>query len=114
LRIPADFNADSELDLVTANSSTNFLSAPSLAGGVSVLLGTGTGAYQSYRSYVFPFTPQFVLPPTSIAVGDFNNNNRPDLALSFIFTPFIAIMLDDGQGEFIQPTSFLDAGEPQM
>jgi hypothetical protein len=104
-----DFNADNKLDLVTSDDPANSL-APFATGGVSVLLGTGAGTFQSYRSYVFPFTPQFVLTPNSIAAGDFNNNNRTDLALSFSFTPFIAIMLDDGQGELIQPGGLLDAG----
>lgn len=105
----ADFNGDSKLDLVTANSaSTTF--AFNDAGGVSVLLGTGTGTFQSYRAYVYPFTPQFVLSPIAIASGDFNNNNRTDLAVSFGFVSFVAIMLDDGQGAVIQPTSLLDAG----
>lgn len=104
-----DLNADGKLDLVTSDDPSNS-DKPFATGGVSVLLGTGSGAFQSYRSYVYPFTPQFVLTPNAIAAGDFNNNNRPDLALSFDFTPFIAIMLDDGQGELIQPSSFLDAG----
>ncbi len=104
-----DFNADGKLDLVTSDDPSNS-DKPFATGGVSVLLGSGSGAFQSYRSYVYPFTPQFVLTPNSIAAGDFNNNNRPDVALSFDFTPFIAIMLDDGQGELIQPSSFLDAG----
>jgi len=105
----ADFNADSKLDLVTANSASSTL-ALNDKGGASVLLGTGTGAFQSYRAYVYPFTPQFVLSPIAIASGDLNNNNRTDLVLSFGVLNFVAIMLDDGQGGVIQPTSFLDAG----
>lgn len=105
-----DFNADGKFDLVTSDDPNIEVAPPVATGGVSVLLGTGTGTFQSYRSYVYPFTPQFVLSPTSIAAADFNNNNRTDLALSFSSTPFIAVMLDDGQGEFIQPSSFLDAG----
>ncbi|HWF88558.1 MAG TPA: FG-GAP-like repeat-containing protein [Pyrinomonadaceae bacterium] len=104
-----DFNADGKLDLVTSDDPSSEV-APFATGGVSVLLGTGTGTFQSYRSYAYPFTPQFVLSPTSIAAGEFNNNNRPDLAVGFSSVPYIAIMLDDGQGEFIQPGSFLDAG----
>ncbi|HEY9503653.1 MAG TPA: FG-GAP-like repeat-containing protein, partial [Pyrinomonadaceae bacterium] len=103
-----DFNADGKLDLVTTNDPADALT-PFATGGVAVLLGNGTGTFQSYRSYVYGFTTQFVLSPIAIAVGDLNNNNRPDLALSFSGTPFIAIMLDDGQGEFIQPDSFLSA-----
>ncbi|HEX6188584.1 MAG TPA: FG-GAP-like repeat-containing protein [Pyrinomonadaceae bacterium] len=103
-----DFNADGKLDLVTTDDPSSSV-APLATGGVSVLLGTGTGAFQSYRAYVYPFTSQFVFIPNSIAVGDFNNNSRPDLALSF-GAPFVGIMLDDGQGEFIQPTGFLDPG----
>lgn len=104
-----DFNADGKIDLVTADGSNSNLGASARA-GVSMLLGTGTGAFQSYRSYTYPYTAQFVLQPTAIAAGDFNNNNRPDLALSFIFTPYVAIMLDDGLGGLIQPTGFYDAG----
>ena len=104
-----DFNADGKLDLVTSDDPGN-TAGPFDTGGVSVLLGTGTGTFESYRSYVYAFTSQFVLTPNAIAAGDFNNNNRTDLALSFESTPFVTIMLDDGQGELIQSNSFLDAG----
>lgn len=104
----SDFNADGKLDLVTADSS-NTIFAPRGPTGVSVLLGTGTDAFESYRSYANPFTPGFVLTPSGIASGDFNSTSRPDLALTFAFTSLVGIMLDNGQGGFNEPV-FLDAG----
>ncbi|HKY42722.1 MAG TPA: FG-GAP-like repeat-containing protein [Pyrinomonadaceae bacterium] len=104
--VSGDFNVDGKLDLVTADAATSFLAGANLPGGVSVLLGTGTGVFESYRSYFYPIFANVFFQPTTIAVGDFNNNNRPDLALGFSFSPFVGVMLDDGQGEFIQPVGF--------
>ena len=66
-----DFDHDGHLDLAVANSG--------LYGdgvGVSVLLGNGDGSFQAAR--LFPAGGG----PFSVAVGDFNGDSFPDLAVA--------------------------------
>jgi hypothetical protein len=62
-----DFNGDGKIDLATANGD---------AGTVSVLLGTGAGAFKP------PVNAAAGSYPRGVAVGDFNRDGRPDLAAS--------------------------------
>src|ERR1700759_1966514 len=65
-----DFNADGKLDVAVA------LGAYNAAGGkVAVLLGNGDGTLQ------LPVYHPVSIPADSIAVADFNNDNRPDIAV---------------------------------
>ena len=81
--VAADFNADGEVDLAVAREQTS---------DVVVLLGNGTGGFQS--------TP---LGPFSVgsgrnfaAVGDFNGDGFPDLAVISIGTYNVTILLNKG------------------
>ena len=68
----ADFNADGKPDLAVANyGSTN----------VSVLLGQGDGTFHNAVGFSTGQNPQYS-PPQSLAVGDFNGDGRPDLAVA--------------------------------
>jgi len=91
--ITADFNKDGKPDLATANQRF---------GNISVLLGDGTGRFEQPQVRVFPS----VLSPTSIKVGDFNNDGNLDLVVvgrapgnSWIMER-IAIHLGNGTGHF--------------
>ncbi len=65
-----DFNADGKLDVAVA------LGAYNAAGGkVAVLRGNGDGTLQ------LPVYHPVSIPAESIAVADFNNDNRPDIAV---------------------------------
>jgi hypothetical protein len=66
-----DFNGDGVLDLVTANEF-----APGGDGGVSVLLGVGHGTFRAAKRIVAGGSP------SSVVVGDFNNDGRLDIAVA--------------------------------
>src|SRR5579859_3815279 len=61
-----DVNDDGRLDLVVADRSSN---------AVSVLLGEGGGAFQQHVDY----SVGTGLAPSSVALGDFNGDGKPDL-----------------------------------
>ena len=58
----ADFDGDGKIDLVMAN-----------AGGVTVLLGNGTGSFKG------PVSVAAGSNPVGVAVGDFNGDGRRDV-----------------------------------
>jgi hypothetical protein len=106
--VAGDFNADNKVDLITANSVESSNLPP--GGNVSVLVGKGTGAFESFRGFAFSFNPNFGFSPRALATGDFNNNGRPDLAIAFSVSPSVAIMLDDGAGGFNSPYAISTVG----
>ena len=98
--VAADFNGDSIVDMAVANTGTN--AAP---GSVSILFGNGDGTFQDAVNFVAG--PD----PTNLAVGDFNGDGNPDLAVTNP-TPTtvrggVAILYGDGQGGFSRPELFL-------
>ncbi|MGB7922528.1 MAG: FG-GAP-like repeat-containing protein [Pyrinomonadaceae bacterium] len=64
-----DLNADNKADLIVPNSGTH---------DVSVLFGTNPGNFSLPRHFALGGTP---LAPKVVALGDFNGDNRPDLAV---------------------------------
>ncbi|MGB4990441.1 MAG: FG-GAP-like repeat-containing protein [Pyrinomonadaceae bacterium] len=86
-----DFNRDGNQDLATAN----FNSA-----SVSIRLGDGAGGFTS------PAVAQITVAtgPRSVAIGDFNNDGRPDLATANSNSNNISIRLGDGADGFTSPT----------
>jgi len=93
----ADLNGDGNVDLVT----TNFGTSHHPGSTISVLLGKGDGTFQKAVSY-----PSGGIKPLWIAVGDFNGNGKPDLAvwntcgLVTCSLPFVQILLNNGDGTF--------------
>jgi hypothetical protein len=84
-----DLTGNGHVDIVTANSIGNF------RGNVSVLLGNGDGTFQAPTSYPLDFDGSL---PTSLALGDFNGDGAPDLAV----TSFrgLSVLLGNGDGTF--------------
>src|SRR5438094_6890427 len=66
----ADFNGDGTADLAVVDSPYKEL------GTVSILLGRGDGSFQAPEPYAVGSNP------TSVAVGDFNDDGRLDLAVA--------------------------------
>jgi hypothetical protein len=62
-------NGDGKLDLVTGNYGSD---------NVSLLFGNGDGTFQSARN----FSAGSGSGPNGIAVGDFNGDGRPDIAVA--------------------------------
>jgi ribosomal protein L35AE/L33A len=87
----ADFNADGKPDLVTANSIYPF------AGSVSVLLGNGDGTFQFARDYGVGSNA------SSVAVGDFNGDLFPDVAVTNPYSGSVLVLLNDQSQPWAAP-----------
>jgi hypothetical protein len=83
-----DFNGDGFPDLAVAQRGF-FLS---WGDTVQILLGNGDGTFQAGPSYNGPFAP------TSVVVGDFNGDGKPDIA--FAGGGGVSVLLGNGDGTF--------------
>jgi uncharacterized protein (TIGR03437 family) len=83
----ADFNADGNLDLAIANANSN---------NVTVLLGNGSGGFTAAPGSPFPAGSG----PQSVAVGDFNGDGKPDLAIANGTGGNVTVLLGNGAGGF--------------
>jgi hypothetical protein len=94
--VAADLTGNGILDLVVANQG---FSADGTFRAVSILLGNGDGSFQPARNIdIGPF-------PFAVAVGDFNGDGTPDLAVTHA-EPLasnldtVSILLGNGDGTF--------------
>ncbi len=91
-----DFNRDGHIDLAFTALNSND------AGTVSVMLGKSDGTFQS------PTTSAVGYAPRGIVVGDFNRDDRLDLAVLNQFVPgdyllengSVSVLLGEGDGSF--------------
>jgi FG-GAP-like repeat/Abnormal spindle-like microcephaly-assoc'd, ASPM-SPD-2-Hydin len=94
----ADFRGNGNLDLAVADFY-DF--------NISVLLGNGDGTFQSPVQY-----PTTGHSPSFVAVGDFNNDGKPDLLAAEGY--LVSVFLGNGDGTFQPPIDnsiFFTAGE---
>jgi hypothetical protein len=92
----ADFNGDGRPDMALSYSAYSLDSS-----FVLVYLGNGNGTFQPPVKYTVPYA-------YARAVGDFNGDGKPDLAVSG--KDRIWILLGNGHGTFQQPRSFFCGG----
>jgi len=87
-----DFNNDGKQDFAAVNGASS---------NVSIRLGDGLGGFTS------PATPQITAGSilTSVAIGDFNQDGKPDLAISNFGSDNVSIRLGDGSGGFTSPAT---------
>ena len=85
----ADLNQDGKLDLVVANDYQQ-----GHLNSVSVLLGNGDGTFGQASDYGVG------LLPWAIAVGEFNSDGIPDLAVVNVENNYVTILLGTGNGKF--------------
>ncbi len=90
-----DFNGDGKLDLAVANGGD---------GAVSVLLGIGDGTFQAPMSYAAGKYPFGNLD--AITVGDFNGDDKLDLAVADGGSGTVSVLLGNGDGSFQSQQTF--------
>ena len=79
--VVADFNGDGRPDLAIANQGSS---------DVTVLLGNGTGGFTEALGSPFPVGSV----PLSMAVGDFNGDGKPDLAVANSVSENVTVLLN--------------------
>jgi hypothetical protein len=93
-----DFNGDGSPDLAVANAGSN---------DVSILLGNGDGSFGLPHNYS-------VLPqgrsPQSIAIGDYDGDGIPDLAVANRASNNVSVLLGRGDGTFASGSSISVGG----
>jgi len=88
-----DFNGDGRPDLAVANYSSN---------NVSILLGNADGSFKAAN----PTRYAAGSSPRSVAVGDFNRDGKPDLAVANHYSGGVSILLGNGDGSFKAAASY--------
>jgi len=83
-----DYNSDNKLDLVIAYSNNN---------AFTIYFGTGTGSFLTNLTYTIPNGFSF----NFISSGDFNNDNRSDIAGSMLETNTVYIFFGLGMVLFL-------------
>ncbi len=96
-----DFNQDGHPDVAIANYDTTAGSTDS----VSVLLNTGNGTFAAAKNY------QADTGTSGVAVGDFNGDGIPDLALVSSSAQRLTILKGNGDGTFTPGTQHFSAGK---
>jgi hypothetical protein len=101
-----DFNGDGKADLVTSfqNCSNNTCNP----GDAVVLIGNGDGTFQPAVEYVVG------LQPGIPAVGDFNGDGKPDLAVPNSGANTVSILLNKGDGTFQPHVDYQTVGSPSI
>jgi hypothetical protein len=90
--VTSDFNNDGKLDVATANNGD---------GTVSVLPGDGQGGFGAARQSAVGTGP--VSLAMSMAVADFNNDGKRDLAIVNQSSAVMRVLLGNGDGTFRPP-----------
>ncbi|MBI3414251.1 MAG: VCBS repeat-containing protein [Verrucomicrobia bacterium] len=93
----ADVNTDGRLDLVVINDFKRQEQA-----SVSVLLGKVDGTFQDALNF------DLSSYPTSVAVGDFNGDGRPDIVVGHS-SAGVVMLIGEGDGSF-RPRRFFSTG----
>lgn len=89
-----DFNGDKKLDLATVDYNNG------QTGSVSILLGKGDGTFGAPTDYPTGTGPD------GLAIGRFNGDKFPDLAVADLIGNTMSVLPGNGDGSFGAPVSF--------
>src|SRR5689334_4835000 len=100
----ADFNGDGKQDLAVSIPSGN----AEFPGQIAILRGNGNGSFRLPSTFVVQNNSN----PVYMAVGDFNGDGKPDLAVANYGAPGfpgnnVSILLGNGNGTFQTAVSYL-------
>ncbi|MBI1746366.1 MAG: VCBS repeat-containing protein [Acidobacteria bacterium] len=98
----ADFNGDGNLDIAMVTGDTGYYQ---YVGAVSLLVGKGDGTFSATGF-------QTGNNPYSMAVGDFNGDGNPDLAVVNRGSNSVSIALGNGDGTFQMVQTLLGGSNP--
>lgn len=85
-----DFNNDTQLDIVVANSGTD---------SVSVIFGDKNGTFVSLSTYFLYYA---YFEPQAVAVVDLNSDNRLDIVVTINFPCGLVVLYGYGNGSFAE------------
>ncbi len=85
----ADFDRDGHLDLLVVNARSS---------GLSLLFGDGAGRFPFGSTIRLPASEHSRSRPLSAAIGDYDHNGRPDIAIIGQGSPPLRILLGEGLG----------------
>jgi len=97
-----DFNGDGHPDLAVANVNNN-----NNDNTVSVLLGKADGTFGAQTTYAVG------RGPAGVAIGDFNGDGHPDLAVTNEGSGTVSVLLGKGDGTFGAQTTYPVGNYPQ-
>lgn len=100
-----DLNSDGKPDIVTANPGS---------WDVSVLLNAGNGTFMDPVSYLTGAQPASGNSPGAVALADFNGDGRMDIAASNSAENNVAILFNQGKGDFPGPRNLLMEDSPDQ
>jgi hypothetical protein len=92
--VTADFNGDGKADLAVTEPCGADTQCNTYHGNVAILLGKGDGTFHAAPS---PAVDQY---PGALAVGDFNGDGKPDIAVLTYVGATVVILLGKGDGTF--------------
>src|SRR6266481_8101499 len=96
-----------------ASAKAQNLPAQDVCSGVAILSGNGDGTFSGSNLpfYSNNFDTGGHLP-TSVAVGDFNNDGYPDLAIANLDSGTVSILMGKGDGSFNSPSTISVGSRP--
>lgn len=101
----ADVDRDGLSDLVSVNQASD---------SVSILLGDGRGSFvDRFDLSIVERAGNRRTQPTAVAVGDFNRDGWPDLAVADRGVAMVSIWLGSGGGAFVEASMYNVGGVPE-
>jgi hypothetical protein len=100
--VGADINNDGEIDIIVVGYRKN--------GGLVVLLNKGNEIFDDYQFYSTG-EPNYA-GSVSVAVADFNDDNKTDIVTANHIARNVQIFLNTGNGTFAAPISYITINRP--